>query len=170
MMLAWGYLAAPLHAQSESDPKVSYLANFAKLIKWPDGTFDSRNPIDPFVVGVLGEDAFSGRFDPLKTVYVQNRLIRVVQLERTDLKGIQNCHLLWIGKSETEHLQDILAITTGKAILTVGDGPNFAQAGAILSFVEVNGMLRVNINVTTGKMSGLSIAKEILSVRHQLIR
>lgn len=112
--------------------KAVFLYNFANFIKWPKTTFISPNA--PFNICILGEDPFKQEID----ITVENEKIdqRTILIQRiNDLTNIDICQILFISRSKTIYLQDILITLQKHPILTVSDIDTFVTAGGMIQFI-----------------------------------
>jgi hypothetical protein len=137
--------------------KAAFLYNFVKFVEWPD---DRNTRTGNINICILGEDPFEDAFDPIQGETVGNRKIRIKRF-RT-LQHIDECQVLFIGSSEREDIEHILASIKGLNILTVGDIEGFAQKGVILNFYIENNRVRFEINLNSLKRSGLRISSKVM--------
>jgi hypothetical protein len=139
--------------------KAVFLLNFARFVAWPREAFASDTA--PLQLGVLGHDPFGTYLDDaVRGETVNHRPITVRRFER--LEDVTNCHVLFIGRSETANLDRILERLNGRKILTVGDSDNFAELGGIIGFVKQNEKVRLQINLDAAKSSELTISAKLL--------
>jgi len=161
-------LAAPSHAQSvDSSNSSEYLVeagftyNFAKLMEWPASAFPQTD--SPIVIGVLGTDPFGGTLDEVlkgKTANGRGFVVRHLKWG-TDLK---DCNILFVGASESVHMDEIFRIVKGLPILTIGETPGFAQRGGIINFVLEDDKVRFEVNVDAAKQADINISSRLLSL------
>jgi len=140
--------------------KAVFLFNFAQFVSWPPGAFQGAQ--SPIVIGVLGDDPFGSYLDRV----VQGEKIgdrRLVVRRYSQVEDVADCHILFISRSEADHLGSVLARIKGRSLLTVGDLDNFARLGGMVRFVTENGKIRLRINVAAAKASGLTISSKLLA-------
>jgi hypothetical protein len=77
---------------------------------------------------------------------------------------IKTCHVLFISRSETDRLEQILASVKGRNILTVGDAEDFALRGGMIQLVTEKNKIRMRINLEAVKAAGLTISSKLLRV------
>lgn len=145
---------------SEYKVKAAYLYNFAKFIKWSEGTFHDKSA--PLIIGVLGENAFSGKLKPLNSRLVRNRPIRIKYFKT--VKEVKNCQLLYIDISEPEELEAILNKLKSRPIITIGETKKFASSGGVIQFVTIRGRLRFIINLDVAKKNKIQMDSQLLSL------
>jgi hypothetical protein len=146
-------------APSEYQVKAVFLFNFAQFVDWPVESFPS--PDGPFVIGVLGEDPFGAQLDDV--VRGERAGGRSIVIERYRKVGeIRNCNILFIGRTETEHLDEILAALDGRSILTVSDADPAGPRGVMIRLVNENNRIRLRIDVAAAKAANLTISSKLL--------
>ena len=152
---------AALTSRQEYRLKAAYLYNFAKFIDWPSDSFpDDASPI---ILGVLGSDPFGSALD--KTLRGKTVRGRSLVLRRfPDVEDAQNCHILFVGRSERGRLAQTLERFHGSAVVTVGETEEFVRVGGIINFFTERDRLRFEINVEAAERAGLSISSMLLNL------
>ena len=157
-LLAGGCVAA-LAAPSEYQVKAVFLFNFAQFVDWPPQSFPG--PDAPFVIGVLGQDPFGPQLDEAVRGETVNRRPLVIERYRS-VAEIRDCNILFIGSTESGHLDEILAALKGRSILTVGDADPGGQRGVMIRLVNENNRIRLRIDVAAAKAGNLTISSKLL--------
>ncbi len=159
--LLWWGLAVSASAQParEYQLKAVFLFNFAQFVEWPTTAFPDDE--SPLIVGVLGEDPFGATLDEtVQGELVGHRNLIVRRYRRVE--EITDCHILFIGKSESPRLESIVSALRGRDILTVSDADQAAQRGVMIRFVTENKKIRLRINLEVAKLAGLTISSKLL--------
>ncbi|MFA6054878.1 MAG: YfiR family protein [Thermodesulfovibrionales bacterium] len=144
--------------RGEYEVKAAFLYNFVKFVEWPD---DKNTHADRTInICILGEDRFGNAFDFIKDETIGNRSLAIKRFKT--LQHIENCHVLFISRSEKEDIEHILGTVKGLNILTVGDTEGFANKGVIINFYIEKNRVRFEINVDSLKRSGLSISSKVM--------
>jgi len=139
--------------------KALFLFNFAQFVQWPPLAFSK--PDGPFRIGILGEDPFDDFLD--ETVKGEKVDGHPLVVERYENPGdVKDCQILFISRSESGHLEDILAGLKDKNILTVGDGEGFLKSGGIIRFVTEENKIHFRINLEAAKRVNLTISSKVL--------
>jgi hypothetical protein len=139
-----------------------YLERITRFVEWPYETESSVSD-DYFVIGVLGENPFGTRLTDLYAERtIKNKNIKVRYLSQ--FKEIEECNLLFISRSMSEELPQVLEITAKKPILTVGDTKGFAEKGVLVNFFIENNKLRFEINEQGLHEAGILIDSLLLKV------
>lgn len=143
----------------EYDLKAAFLFNFVKFVEWPPSAFSGDRA--PVTLCVYGEDPFGPTLDGV----IQGERVgeRSLLVRRPDsLDDLGACHVLFISRSESERLGEVLARVAGKPVLTVADTDGFLQAGGIINFVLEGSKVRFLINQKAAERNGLRISSRLL--------
>jgi len=169
----WWSPAAPTAAQQAEEPAVSlpneytvkavFLYSFGRYTEWPEKAF--RSASEPFVIGIVGEDAFGGALDNIaakKTI--QERRIVVRRFASAD-QYQQPCHILFVSRSVPPDQQAaLIASTQAAAVLVVGETPGFAENGAGANFYLDGERIRFEINIANARRSQLRMDAKLLNL------
>jgi hypothetical protein len=152
-------LSAQTAASPEYQIKAVFLFNFVQFVEWPRPAFAGANT--PLVIGVLGEDPFGTYLDEtVRNETVNNRPLEVHRYRQID--EITTCHILFISRSETNRLAQILAGLKDRSILIVGDGDDFVRRGGMIRLATAQNKIRLSINVEAAKAVGLTLSSRLL--------
>ena len=80
------------------------------------------------------------------------------------LEEIQPCHILFISRSESSRLDEILKALDGTATLTVGEDEEFVRRGGIIRFFTQESKIRFEINLDAAEYEGLRLSSRLLQV------
>ena len=154
-------------AQSrEYQLKVAFIYNFVKFIDWPA---PALSPADStFVVGVFGEDPFGSALEALEGKIAKGRNIHVRRFRTLDALEAEPAHVLFLGPSNEDKLDEILQSLSDSGILTIGEGSAFTKAGGIIAFVNRKTKVRFLINVDAGQRCGLRMSSQLLRLAENL--
>jgi len=143
----------------EYEIKAVFLFNFAQFVDWPPEA--ATSPRAPLIIGVLGDDPFDGFLDDtVRGEKLKNRPFVVQRYRRVE--DIDGCQVLFIGRTDPQELEHILAALKGRSILTVGDTEGFAENGGIIRFVTEKNRIRFRINVDAAQAAHLVISSKLL--------
>jgi hypothetical protein len=141
--------------------KAAFLYNFARLVDWPDNTF--QNTSDPFRLCLIGDDPFAQALQSIQNKKVRGHPLIIQRFMH--LNNVKQCQILFISRSEKTHLSSILAITNFNPILTVSELAFFAEhSGHIRFFLNNDNKLSLEVNLNAIKQAGLIISSRILSL------
>jgi hypothetical protein len=143
----------------EYQVKAVFLFNFAQFVEWPSPAFPEVQT--PLVIGVLGEDPFGAYLDETVRGETVNNRPLVVRRFRS-VEEIDTCHVLFISRSETGRVEQIVASLKGRSILTVGDADGFAKRGVMIRLTTVDNKIRLRINLERANAANLKISSKLL--------
>jgi len=143
---------------SEYQVKAAFLFNFVKFVEWPPNTFPDSNT--PFVIGVLGQDPFGSYLDETVRGEHLNTRPFVVQRYRS-ANEIKQCHVLFISRSESDRLDQIVSSLKYRKILTVTDA-TAGTGGVVIRFINEGNRIRFKIDVQAAKSASLTISSKLL--------
>jgi hypothetical protein len=146
---------------SEYQVKAVFLFNFGQFVEWP--AVATPDPLMPVIIGILGEDPLGTFLD--ETVRGERLAQRPFEIRRyRELTDIQACNILFISRSESERVGQILAGLKNRPILTVSDGDDFAKRGGMIQFVNDKNRIRLRINVEAAQAANIVISSKLLRV------
>jgi len=145
----------------EDKIKAAYLYNFTKFISWPEISGDR------FTICLLGQDGVTELLAPLEGRKAQGKPIHL-----QPIKSLNNlntaCQILYLAENSHFRLQKklagVLVIKSIEHALTVSSQPSFIRQGGMIGFVIVDQRVRLQINLTTLRQSGLKISAKLLEV------
>lgn len=153
-------VAQPSRGQAfdEYQVKAAFLFNFAQFVQWADAR-GARD--DPFVIGVLGDDPFDGYLDA--TVSGESVGGRPFVVERyRNVAEAARANILFVSRSESQRIGQIVEALRGKPVLTVSDADDFAKRGGMVQFVTANKRIKLSINLDRARASNLTISSKLL--------
>lgn len=110
-------------------------------------------------IGVLGNNPFGSYLEQAvagETMDGRKLVIRYC----SDIKEALGCQMLFI--NTPGRTKEVLAALSGKSILTVGDGEDFAKNGGMIQFYLANNKTRIKINLTAAKAANITISSKLL--------
>ena len=143
----------------EYDAKAGFLTAFTRYIAWPAGTFAS--PASPLVICVLGSDPFGEALDRTAALTVGGPPLQVRRLRSVNDTG--QCHIVFIGKSESRSEEAWLVALKARPILTVGESGHTLDRGGIVEFTAESNQIRFNVNLAAAQQAGLRLSSDMLS-------
>jgi hypothetical protein len=159
LLLAGPDMSAQTAPSKEYQVKAVFLFNFAQFVEWPPAAFGDGN--SPLVIGVLGDNPFGTYLDEtVRDEKVGNRPLEVRRYQRVD--EIKTCHVLFVGVSEANRLELILASLKDRSILIVGDSNDFVQRGGMIQLASSQSRIRLRINEGAAKTANLTISSKLL--------
>jgi hypothetical protein len=152
---------------SSTQLQAAFVYNFTKFVEWPEQTFRTR--AQPLVIGVLGESPLAA---DLATI-VEGRKVngRTIVVRSIPAGGdVEAIQLLFVSETQVERFAALEAGIRKRPILTVGESADFAAAGGAFRFLQQDGKLRFEINMTPVEQSGLKVSGELQKLATALRR
>lgn len=155
---AWGVGGSGVaQAPRDSDVEAAYLFNFAKFMH-----AQTHSP-DSFTIAVVGKSPIEPMLQTITTnEQIDGRPLKVVHAASAD--QARNCDIIFLGESETAHIDKDLAMLTGSNALTVSSLPEFAQRGGMIQFQVVNNRVRFIVNLDAANKEKITLSSELLKV------
>jgi hypothetical protein len=163
-----GVALAPRVAGAETAPnaadyevKSAYLLNFARFVEWPVTAF--ADTTSALRIGFIG----SSPLDPGFVRELESRKIhdRPVQVLWPNGPGeITSCHVVFVQHDAGPRIDEVLAGTRDRPILTVGDTTRFAARGGVIEFYLEDDNVRFEINTAAARRAGLVVSSRLLSL------
>lgn len=156
MLCVSGYVCAEGQTDSEYRVKAAFLYNFTRFTSWPDSG-DTQ-----FNLCILGDSPFNSELESLsgKTVHDRPLVISYPQSQEESA----DCHTVFISRSLTSDVAEIIRSLGSRPVLTVSDIDNFTGQGGIIGMHTVDSRVRFSINIASAARSGLSISSKLLSL------
>lgn len=143
--------------------KAAFLFNFSQFVSWPAHAFSSATA--PIVIAVLGSDPFGSDLDAIVNGEHVGSHPLIVRRYR-DVSEVDGCHILFIDRSESAQLPQIVQALRGRDVLTVSDIEGSAQNGVMIDLVTESNHIHMQINVAAAQASGLTISSQLLRPAH----
>ena len=138
----------------------AYLYNFAKYVEWPPGTFASADA--PLLICIVGDNPFGDALAALSGKTVGDHPVEVRHIPTA--MGLDQCHVVFVGRAEQGRFKALLAKLARQPILTVSDISDFAQTGGIIGLVEADQRIRFDINLTATRQAHLKLSSQLLKL------
>jgi hypothetical protein len=156
-----GKAYADSRSEREYQIKAAFLYNFTKFVEWPADRFADDSA--PIILCVFGKDPFGAILDDTVTgKTVNGRHIDIIRIDSVD--GLDACHVLFVGLSERERLRQVIAISHGANVLTVGDADDFIEFGGVISLIKRANKIRFEISLAAAKQAQLKLDLKLLKL------
>lgn len=157
--------AAETPVSKEYQLKAAFLYNFTKFVEWPPARFaDNTSPI---VVAVVGRNPFGEELENVvKGRAVNGRAIAIKLVITPDEAA--GAHLLFVPSGEENRLP--AAAVQRDALLAVGESEVFAAQGGAITFVQVGGKMRFEINIGAAERAHVKISTQLLKLANVVHR
>lgn len=148
------------HAAADSDvraqanaTKAAMIYNFARFATWPQGRFSRRDA--PLTVCVDPAEPLAGALASIDGQRIDQRSLVVRRTAKID----ENCQVAFVSAASAS--EAYLASLAARGVLTVGETPNFTQAGAI-QLVTIGRQVRFAINQRVALAAGVHLSSNLL--------
>jgi hypothetical protein len=131
--------------------------NLVRYVEWP-------SPGSALVITFIG-DAAGGRAlnRAAAGVAVNGHPVRVIRATWEDLPG--SCDALYVsGSVSAADVARVLDRVGDRNVLTIGETHDFIEQGGIVSLVDWNERIRVEVNPETAQKAGIRISSHVLSL------
>lgn len=144
--------------------KAAFLFNFARLIDWPDGTFDDEE--SPLRIGIYGDAALAKVVArTVKGKTIRGRSVHAVRIvERSNAPSEWDCQMLYFGDLSDSEQSDVLEVVEGEPVVLVSDASQFASRGGMIGFVLEEGKIAFEINRKNVERAGLKASAKLLTL------
>lgn len=116
-----------------------------------------------FRLGVVGRSPFEGF---LAQVYerrtVRGKPVKIVFPRTPD--EVANCQMIFICRSESDRLEEVLGWVKGRPVITIGDSKGFLSRGVMVNFSLEQDRIVIWVNLEAAKRSGLGFAPDFLEL------
>ncbi len=156
--------SAPAIADQNSDEaplfKAAYIYNFAKLVSWPSGTWQS--PEMPFTLCIVGEDQVSEALKKLTGKKIKGHDVKVQSFRKQLPTGL--CQLLYLAQNIKLDQGWVKRSLSEPSVLSVSEVPGFLEQGGVIELFRQDQRTRFKINQKNAINLGLSISSRLLSL------
>lgn len=157
---AMTFAKAQTRTEDEHLLKAAYIYNFAKFTSWPENTWQEK--ASPLNICTMGKDPLISGLKRLSGKIIKERSVIITSIKNT--QATNNCHLLYIAKSEKNRYQRILKSMSDKPVLTISELPNFSELGGMIELNNKNDQNHFIINLAATRNTGLEISARLLSL------
>jgi len=155
LLLTLSFCHINLHAyEPENNLKAILVSKIANFVKWQDCSSDK------FKITIFND----GYNDSLNQNYIQSPIKQkeVVIQNVQDIKELKETNILFIQKTSSKTLNEIMHYIKGRNILTISDIRGFTEKGGIVQIYSLNQKLKIRINVDIAKQEKLNIKASLL--------
>lgn len=161
MLALWGLLmVGSAWGQDPVDVRIGFLLNFARFVEWPETELPPDAPLR--ICLTPGDVAMATRLGQVTQQDIKGRPIHVKQVARGS--EIDGCHVLYLPAETPGDLSAWLRAALLTGALTVGEPPDFIQAGGMIGLVPVGGRYRFDINLGVARQADLRVSSQLLKL------
>lgn len=146
--------------------KAKYLANFPSFVEWPAEAWSSEK--EPFLICVFGDYPFGTSLaEETRGRMVHERRIKVQWMHKTE--QLHACQMLFVSRSEQKRYSQVLQTLRGQMMLTVGETPEFLDAGGMVGFSTQDESVRFDVNLGGVNKAHLKISSHMLALARRVV-
>lgn len=155
--------AKPDLVAEEYQIKAAYLYRFLAFIHRDSDTGFPRHT-KQCSIAIIGKDPFGNSFAPVegRKIPGSEAVVRIDRQDEIKAASTNDCHIVFICRSEKERVAMLLEQCRHIPVLTVSDMEGFLEAGGMLCLVQVDGRLRWEISLPALKAAGLRLDAQLL--------
>jgi hypothetical protein len=151
---------------AEYRSKANYLANFPSFVEWPAEAWLSEK--EPFLICVFGDFSFGTSLaEEVRGRAVQKRRVEVKWTHKTE--ELRSCQMLFVSHSERKRYVQVLEAVRGKMVFTVGETPEFLDAGGMVSLAVQGGSVQFDVNLGEANKAHLQISSRLLALARRVV-
>jgi hypothetical protein len=166
LLPAMSAIAQTAGRATEVKIKAAFLYKFGDFVEWPPAAIE--RPGGRFTIGVMGADDIAAELERVVADRtIQGRPVSVRRVRHGD--ALANLHLLFVGRSETLRLAQIMAAADGQPVLTVTETENALSSGSMINFVAVDDKVRFDVALAPAERSQLKISSRLLGVARKVV-
>lgn len=151
------YLFADNHLNRENQIKAVYLTHFAELTDWPEKF--KHDTI--FTICLYGQPLLAPFLEELSPELINNKQLEIVLINSLEIQN--NCRIIYFNDTDfIESEQEIL--TSYHEVVLVGNSRQFVKNGGSISFVLERNKIKLIINLSQIRRSGLDISSKLLRI------
>jgi len=136
--------------------KANFLVHFLDFVKWPNSNSDDKT------ICILGRNPFNNYLQELAS-FASNKQKFVMKYAAT-LNDTQDCHILFISRSETKHLNQILAKLASRPLLTVSDIVRFAANSGMIELASKSSKTKLIINLNAVRSVDIKLNSNLIDL------
>lgn len=161
LTVAMGLLCAGgVQANNPAKVQLGFLFNFVRYVEWPESALKPGAPLR--VCLAPGNADLSAQFTELARQPIAGLTMVGKVLARP--ADVVNCHAVYIPAEAPGPLSVWIDAASQTGALTVGDAPDFMDAGGMIGLVPVGGRYRFDINLGKALMVNLRISSQLLKL------
>ena len=146
--------------------KANYLAKFPSFVEWPESALPHGE--SPFLLCVFGNYPFGiSLAEFTRGATTQQRRVETRWIRKE--QDLHSCQILFISRSEQKRYRQVLEAVSGQVVLTVGETPDFLDAGGILCFSMQQGTLRFEVDLDEANKAHLKISSRLLALARHVV-
>lgn len=157
MPLVLGSSNASAQGVNESKLKVALIYNFIMFTEWPGQALNEKSKLS---ICASKEGELINDLLQLESRSIRNRPLQILPL--TGSTDYAQCAVLVIDAADRNHIQQIRKKIDRKNVLTILDGEDTNNDGAIIAMSSANGRMVFDVNTMVAQTMQLTISSKLL--------
>jgi len=134
--------------------------NIARFTTWPAETHARMK--DGLNFCVVGDNVTQESFAGIDRKAVGEYTLKLINLAR--LNNLEQCHVLYISQLKQNILLQLFVEIKKQALLTIGEGSDFALQGGMVGMENLNNKIHLHINLPAVREANLNISARLLQL------
>jgi hypothetical protein len=144
-----------VHAQQdERAVRAAYVFNLTKYVTWPKQK-------ERLTIGVTGP----GNSGPVLKKILEGKSTngrKIAVVLHPSPEEIRDCDLVYVTENSPRDIHSVLRSISGRPILTVGEGSEFARSGGMIALVRAQDQMELDVNVDALEAAQLQVSSAVL--------
>jgi len=149
-------------ALTEYQIKAAFLYNFTTFTEWPNKQNTQLN-LCTFHTNPFGKYLYE-----LQNQKAGAKTISVYHI--TDLEELDKCQAVFISRTATKRLPEILDKLHNRPVLTISDSPSTIQQGVILNMITLQNKVTFEANLAAARRNDLMLSSKLLRLATEVIQ
>ncbi len=148
--------------------KAAYLYNFLHFVEWPKNAPTQASQTVNILI--VGDPAFRSLIGPLEQQTIDGKQLHITLVSTLDLHiDLRSFHMIYLARSKVQGFQSYIQRVAHLPLLTVGDQPDFAEAGGMIGFLKKRGKVKFVVNRSAMEKGNLSMRSKALRLAEEVI-
>ncbi|MDW7694338.1 YfiR family protein [Flammeovirgaceae bacterium SG7u.111] len=158
MAISWSIL--PAQTSNRYEIRKMFMYHFFKYIEWPDDNSASGE----FVIAVAGDDQMAQVLSKNFNSFKRHGKKKYVVRSYDSFEQVKDCHVLFLGRSQSKYFEDVKGQFEGKSTLLITDRNGLGDKGSCINFKEQGNKLQFELNVSSLDKAKLKVAGQLRQV------
>lgn len=146
---------------SEAAVKAGFVYNFMKFTQWPQGRETLR-------LCTPSEQALEGHLAQLHGKMVADRQVEVRQ--NMPSADWTNCDVVFLAEVDAARAASLVRTLSGSPILSIGEGPSFADAGGMIGLYVNDSRMRFEVNLSAAQRAGITLNSQMIKLAAEVLK
>jgi hypothetical protein len=142
----------------EYEVKLGFIYNFINFTTWPQEVL--KNNPDTLTMCFASDHPSSSVLFKLNGKSIKDRKIRVLAFDAETC--LEQSQILFFATQDKAFIKQVLDLTKGLSILTIGEIDGFTKIGGVINFFKDRNRLRFRINTDAAERNELKMSSQLL--------